>query len=75
MDITLQHTQLESMLERAAAKALALVSARPIHVTQTQAAEILHVSKATVSRMVQAGKLRLNKCGMIPMTAIDEVIK
>lgn len=44
---------------------------RPTHVTQLQAADMLHISRATVSRMVKAGTLRLNKCGMIPIEEID----
>jgi len=44
---------------------------RPSQVTQAQAAEMLNLSRATVSRMVQAGTLRLNKCGLIPITEID----
>ena len=44
---------------------------RPTHVTQLQAAEMLGLSRATVSRLVKAGALRLNKCGMIPIEEID----
>lgn len=44
---------------------------RPSQVTQIQAAEMLNVSRATVSRMVKAGLLPLNKCGLIPTTEID----
>jgi excisionase family DNA binding protein len=44
---------------------------RPSQVTQVQAAEMLNVSRATVSRMVKAGLLPLNKCGLIPTTEID----
>lgn len=47
---------------------------RPAHVTQMQAAEMLGLSRATVSRMVRAGTIRLNKCGMIPIVEIDRVI-
>ncbi|HDR9199616.1 TPA: helix-turn-helix domain-containing protein [Burkholderia vietnamiensis] len=45
---------------------------RPTQVTQLQAAEMLGISRATVSRMVKAGQLKLNRCGMIPIELIDE---
>lgn len=48
---------------------------RPPHVTQRQAAEMLCVSPPTVSRMVKAGTLRLNKAGMIPIAQIDALIE
>jgi DNA-binding transcriptional regulator LsrR (DeoR family) len=44
---------------------------RPSQVTQAQAAEMMHLSRATVSRMVRSGLLPLNKCGLIPITEID----
>lgn len=47
---------------------------RPLHVTQKQASEMLGLSQPTVSRMVKAGTLKLNKCGLIPITAIDRVL-
>lgn len=48
---------------------------RPPQVTQTQAAEMLGTSRPTLSRMVKAGTLRLNKCGLIPITEIDSVLE
>ena len=47
---------------------------RPTQVTQTQAAEMLGVSRPTVSRMIAAGVIRLNKAGMISITEIDKVL-
>lgn len=47
---------------------------RPPQVTQSQAAEMLHVSRPTVSRMIRAGTLRLNNCGMIPVSEIDRAL-
>jgi len=47
---------------------------RPSHVTQAQAAEMLGVHPATVSRMVRAGTLRLNKCGLLPISEIDRAL-
>ena len=45
---------------------------RPTHVTQLQAAEMLGISRWTVSKMVKAGDLRLNRCGLIPIEEIDK---
>lgn len=47
---------------------------RPVQVTQTQAAEMLGLSRPTVSRMVKAGQIKLNRCGMIPVIEIDRVL-
>ncbi|MGB4062535.1 MAG: helix-turn-helix domain-containing protein [Azonexus sp.] len=47
---------------------------RPGHVTQEQAAEMLGISRATVSRMVKFGTLKLNKVGRIPMSDIDKAL-
>jgi excisionase family DNA binding protein len=47
---------------------------RPSHVTQKQAAEILGLSVPTVRKMVASGALKLNKCGLIPITQIDMAI-
>lgn len=48
---------------------------RPPHITQSQAAEALKVSKSTVSRMVRCGQIHLNACGLIPISEIDRVIE
>lgn len=47
---------------------------RPPQVTQTQAAQMIGVSRPTLSRMVKAGTLKLNACGMIPISEIDRVL-
>lgn len=47
---------------------------RPPHVTKTQAAEMLGLSRPTVAAMVKAGTLRLNKCGLIPISEVDRVL-
>ncbi|MBY4768945.1 helix-turn-helix domain-containing protein [Burkholderia ambifaria] len=44
---------------------------RPLHVTQSQAAEMLGLSPATIGKLVRTGKLRLNGCGRIPIGQID----
>lgn len=47
---------------------------RPPHVTKTQAAEMLGLSRPTIAAMVKAGTLRLNGCGLIPISEIDRVL-
>ncbi|CAB4147276.1 Helix-turn-helix domain containing protein [uncultured Caudovirales phage] len=44
---------------------------RPTQVTQTQAAEILGVAPRTVRRYIRAGKLKLNRCGLVPIETVD----
>lgn len=48
---------------------------RPAHVTQAQAAEMLARSRPTISRMVKAGVLKLNACGLIPISEIDRALE
>lgn len=47
---------------------------RPPHVTQKDAANMLGLSTATVSRKVKNGEIRLNRCGMIPISEIDRIL-
>lgn len=61
---------------RAAATAVRLYAEthpRPTHVTQQQAAGILHVSPKTVYNYIRAGKLRLNKAGYLAIEDIDAI--
>ena len=48
---------------------------RPPHVTQKQAALMMGVSTATVSRLVRSGHLSLNNVGLIPIHEIDNAIQ
>lgn len=48
---------------------------RPVQVTQTQAADMLGVSRWTVGKMLTAGKLRLNSCGLIPIELVDKLLE
>lgn len=47
---------------------------RPSQVTQEQAAEMAGVSRATISRMIKAGQLKLNKFGRIPTVELDKAL-
>jgi excisionase family DNA binding protein len=47
---------------------------RPSHVTQAQAAEMLGLSVPTVRKMIRAGTIRLNGCGLIPVSEIDKAL-
>ncbi|MCQ0029686.1 helix-turn-helix domain-containing protein [Burkholderia glumae] len=50
-------------------------SPRPNQVTVTQAAEMLGLSRHTVSKMVKFGTLKLNRCGMIPIEQVDAALR
>ena len=47
---------------------------RPPHVTQIQAAKMLNLSRLTISKLIKSGILKVNKCGLIPVSEIDKVI-
>lgn len=47
---------------------------RPVQVTMTQAAEMLGLSRHTVSKMLRAGQFKLNKCGLIPIEQVDRAL-
>ena len=46
---------------------------RPTQVTQAQAAAMLGIHRHTVAKLIAAGELRLNGCGMIPVEQVDRV--
>lgn len=48
---------------------------RPTHVTQTQAAEMLNLSRDTIRKLTRTGTLKLNAFGMIPIELIDAARK
>lgn len=48
---------------------------RPMQVTQKQAAEMLSLSAPTVKKLIDAGKIKLNDAGLIPITEIDKYSK
>jgi excisionase family DNA binding protein len=66
-----------SALLAAAAKAVelyALKHPRPPHVTQQQAAVMLGLHRHTISKFIDSGKLRLNRCGLIPTDQVDALL-
>ncbi len=78
--VVMKREDLEKVIQDAATRAVAnsvelLIKngsgLRPRHVNQSQAAEMLNISKSTVSRMVKSGSIRLNKCGLIPVEQIE----
>jgi DNA-binding transcriptional regulator LsrR (DeoR family) len=48
---------------------------RPVQVTIGQAAEMLGLSRWTVSKMLRTGQFKLNKCGLIPIEQVDAVLR
>jgi hypothetical protein len=66
----------EDQTLRIAARAVQLYAEthpRPTQVTQKQAAEILGVHAKTVRTYIATGKLKLNRCGLIPIEAVDAI--
>jgi hypothetical protein len=60
-----------------AVKAVAIYAARhprPLHVTITQAAEMLGRSRPTVRKLLLESKIRTNAAGSIPIEAIDRML-
>ncbi len=47
---------------------------KPSQGTQTQAAEMLGISRQTVSRMIRTSSFSLNKCGMVSILEIDLIL-
>lgn len=47
---------------------------RPADVNQTVAAKMLNISRPKIKRMLNAGILRLNKFGRIPIEQIDAAL-
>lgn len=45
---------------------------RPIDVTQKQAAQMLNRSEPTIKKLIEAGTIKLNIDGRIPITEIDK---
>jgi predicted XRE-type DNA-binding protein len=47
---------------------------RPSSVTQKQAAEMLGVCHVTVSKLIRAGQIHLNRLGQVPISEVDKVL-
>lgn len=47
---------------------------RPSSVTQKEAARMIGVSGATLSRLVRAGKIKLNDVAGVPISEVDRVL-
>lgn len=81
--VVLTKADLDSVIHRAALQAAneaisrlpARNVARPLHVNQKQAAEMLGISHVTVSKLIKAGSLKLNACGLIPIELVDSLAK
>lgn len=80
--VIMTRDELEQLIQAAAREAVAealrrLPSGnltRPPHVNQSQAAEMLQISRATVHRIIRSGGLTLNRCGLIPIEQVDEML-
>jgi excisionase family DNA binding protein len=47
---------------------------RPVQVTATQASQMLNLSRPTIRKLMGAGKLRYNKCGLISVEQVDALL-
>ncbi|MGF6600354.1 uncharacterized protein YmfQ (DUF2313 family) [Paraburkholderia sp. GAS448] len=47
---------------------------RPSQVTMTQAGEMLGLTRQTISKMVKAGQMKLNRCGLISIEQVDRML-
>lgn len=47
---------------------------RPPHVTKSDAAVMLNISRPTLDKLIEAGLVRMNKLGKIPVSEIDAAI-
>lgn len=68
-------TDLEAL--EIAARAVALYAARhprPVHVTVTQAADMMGVSRPTARRVMTDARVGRNHAGLIPIEEIDRVL-
>ena len=66
-----------SELEQVARRAVQLYAEghpRPSQVTMTQAGEMLGLTRHTVSKMVKAGQMKLNRCGLISIEQVDRML-
>ncbi|WP_175745595.1 helix-turn-helix domain-containing protein [Burkholderia ambifaria] len=62
---------------RIASKAVEIYATRhprPPHVTYTQAAEMLGISRPTLKKRMALYRVKLNKFGMIPIEEIDRML-
>lgn len=58
----------------AAVQRYAEMHPRPVQVTQTQAADMLGLCIHTVRKLIKNGSIRLNECGLIPISEVDNVL-
>lgn len=77
--VIMTRNELDQLIKAAVREAVAEVSRkgnlrRPPHVNQTQAAEMLHISSTTVRNIIRSGGLTLNRCGLIPIEQVDELL-
>lgn len=47
---------------------------RPAQVTRRQAAEMIGVHSRTITRMIQAGQIKVNAFGFIPIGEVDRAL-
>lgn len=70
------HAAIKEAAKLGAEEALrSLPKDRPEQVNYTDAGKLLGLSRQTVAKMVRAGVLKLNSCGLIPIDEIDKALR
>lgn len=80
--IIITNDELNALISAAVTKAIEqakkslpkISGTRPADVNQTVAAKMLRTSRPKIKRMIDAGTLRLNKFGRIPIEQIDAAL-
>lgn len=69
-------TEIAAMeIARKAIQLYAETHPRPHQVNQKQAAQMLDVSEATLSKWVKEGRIKLNRVGYISITEVDRLLE
>lgn len=58
----------------AAVRLYAETHPRPLHVTRTQAAEMLGISAPTLRKLLDRRRVKANACGLLPISVIDRLL-
>jgi len=82
MNLQLNKAQLEQIITDTAVRAaqetvsrFVVAHPRPQFVSAKQAAEMIGVSRSTISTFIKTGRLKYNKAGLISIGDVDELLK
>lgn len=81
--VVVQTSEIKSLIEQSVQKAVLNAlskiprngdTMRPSQVSQTQAAEMLGLSRGTIIKLIKNGTIKLNQCGMISTKQLDTIV-